>query len=204
MWAAPCRWLWWLWSWLATTEWLHTPCSQWENSHAIEAETKDKWMVHPPLLFSYDVKVVSSSRGIVVSTYTAKNNTNLWKLFSWIMISLSTSPQTHKERNVLHREIDGFVLCHLWPCWDTVHLWLRVSDWLLWNMGPPACSVLSACTTALVCTHTHRTKIGVSNTVVTCRWVILHPNPLCGGGIEIERLFVSVWEKIPCWNVFGF
>lgn len=74
-----------------------------------------------------------------------------------------------------HREINGFVLCHLWPCWDTFGA-------TCWPTVPSACTPTSMCT--------HKPKISVSNTMVTCRWVMLSPpTPLWRWNKDWLRLF---------------
>lgn len=66
---------------------------------------------------------------------------------------------------------------HPWPCWDIVHVWLRVSSWLFWNAGQ-------------LSVH------GKSKSVVVIPlWLIsesfAHPWLHCGGGNGTKTLFVS-------------
>lgn len=65
-----------------------------------------------------------------------------------------------------------------WPCWDIVHVWLRVSSWLLWDAG-------------------QLSMHGKSKSVVVIPlWLIsesfAHPWLHCGGGNGTKTLFVSV------------
>lgn len=93
----------------------------------------------------------------------------------------------------------GFILYHLWPCWDA-EIWLNSTDQLLCNSRPPAGFLFYQRLLPHSCGKNKR----VSNTIVTGQWVILSPETLCGGREATENLFVSVLENISCWNVFCF
>lgn len=124
MWAAPCRCLWWLYSLLSTHR-VAAKTKQSINKHPLQ-ESSEAWVVVLPFpLHCWLPNFPTSECLFTLLVHGEKNS-----IYETTKCCFSSLIVETAQRG-------GFILYHLWPCWDA-EIWLNSTDQLLCNSRPPA------------------------------------------------------------------